>query len=249
MGGRGSKGSDKFSTRSLGPNENAKAFQSRLWGHQTPQTAAAMDKAFRESLTKEAGWASKVSTKEAAALREYQGIGYRSVNRELNAAHAGVSQNINAHDKAVINDMTKALGRAKLQEDVTVFRGIRSSVSWQEAQKMVGTTQIDPAFGSTTMRLDLANEWTKGRGRFGTANNPYVTYRVHVAAGAKAAWVQAATSPGSAMGTPFHTEYELLMQRGARYYISGAQRRVINGKHYVILDANYVNQAKITKLK
>lgn len=133
--------------------------------------------------------------------------------------------------------MDKALRKASLAEDTVVYRGITGyGMTWEKAQKLVGTTEYDPAFASTTLSPAFASYWASGSSiSKGTADNPFISYRISMPKGAQAAYIHGAT------GSMQH-EYELTINKGARYNITGVQQQIVGGKHYIFVNAKYLGQ-------
>lgn len=244
MGGRGSK---KFSTGVLRKTKNpqnkgitfpaaAMPGQQRAQGINPGQT----DAEFKKRLLQDEAWANTLTKPESDAAMMYQGSEYADINKYLRTKANGAPTSITPGQRKDMKNLTTAFDKASLTEPVVVYRGIRShSLTWDDAQKMVGTTVSDPAFGSASLSPLLAKNWAAGSTHaMGTISNPYISYRINLPKGAKAAVLGAATGSGS-MG-----EHEILIQRGALYNVSGAQQRVVNNHHYIFVTLNYAGHSK-----
>lgn len=253
MGGRGSKASSstasaegehqKSAESSTTPTMNP-AEREKILGQTHAQSEAVFIKGFEAD---KAGWASKLSQEEANGLFDYQGGGYSAMNKYLRKENGTLtsSRPVDITQKEIqnLNAATDALDKASLSEGVVTYRGVKTTMSWENAQKLVGQTQVDYAFGSTTLSPDFAKEWSqKSVVAHGTEEKPYISYRYTMPKGSKAAYVLASTNPGAKKTDYFYKEKELLVQRGARYKITGVSKRVINGKHHIYISATYTGQ-------
>lgn len=239
MGGRGTK---KFSTGVLRPSTNQQnkgiTFPSAKRLQSAGKDQSAIDAAFAKGANADAAWAGKLNYAEEDAIDSYQGSSYGPMNKYLRETAKGNQIAVDSYNKQYINRMTEALDKASLAEPTVVYRGVRThSLTWDEAQKLVGTTQIDPAFGSTTYSSHMARNWvTDSNHSNGSASKPFITYRISLPKGAKAAHPYAATGSMS-------YENEVIVQRNARYKITSVSQRVISGKHYIYLNADYAGHA------
>lgn len=243
MGGRGSK---KFSTGVLRLSKNQKnkgiTFPAAATGQGRAQgiKPGQVDAEYQKKLQQDKAWGAALSKEERAAAHAYQGSKYSEINKYLRTKANGAPTSITPGARKDLKNLTTAFDKASLTEPVVVYRGIRThSLTWGDAQKMVGTTVSDPAFGSASLNPLMAKDWAIGSTHaMGTIDNPYISYRISLPQGAKAAVLSAATH-GSSIG-----EHEILIQRNARYNVTGAQQRVVNNRHYIFITMNYAGHGK-----
>ena len=143
-----------------------------------------------------AAWAGSLNETEAAAVKSYQGMGYVAQNRYLRG-QAGGTKGATAAKRTM-----SALAKSSVPEDVTVFRGYGDRFKLEDMQ--IGTEIHDAGFHSTTLNADNAFS-----GSFRA--------RIRVPKGSRAAYINASTGVKG-------YEYELLLQAGSRFRVTGIDR-------------------------
>jgi hypothetical protein len=152
-----------------------------------------------------ADWAKGLSPKETRALREYTGSDYADMNRALRTG------NVPAGEQERIETLRKALERGKLEEDITVFRGVRrlADLGVDAAKLGHGDLIREKAFVSTSLKPSVSQGFGGGGALF----------RIRMPAGSPGAYVNA-----SAKGSSIPSEKEFLLPPGGGYRVVEVKR-------------------------
>lgn len=174
-------------------------------------------------------WTKGLKQDQIYALGEYQGSGYHEINAFLRKAENGQTVTTDNGTKDTIRQMTDALNLARVPHDMVVYRGISGPegvLNEAEVKTMVATKKyFDGGFMSTSISSGFARGWAanadsmaanydSNMGKLESKGYHGYALRIELPKGAKAAYLTAAT--GSMEG-----EYELTIQRGSRYAITG----------------------------
>ena len=164
---------------------------------------------------------SKWTAKERSVVKGYTGADYHS----LNAVLRGVDSDNSAHLNANINAMTAALDKCATPHEMIVWRSVPAEV--HKALKMslqeFGEA-VENGFGSHTTSTSMAASWGGGGAGIIEARIP---------AGYPATYVQGSVSSHS-------SEYELIVQRSARYRLVGVKKVNIGGTMREVLQVDIV---------
>ena len=164
---------------------------------------------------------SKWTAKERSVVKGYTGADYHS----LNAVLRGVDSDNSAHLNANITAMTAALDKCATPHEMIVWRSVPAEV--HKALKMslqeFGEA-VENGFGSHTTSTSMAASWGGGGAGIIEARIP---------AGYPATYVQGSVSSHS-------SEYELIVQRSARYRLVGVKKVNIGGTMREVLQVDIV---------
>jgi len=175
-------------------------------------------------------WRGSLSEKESAALDEYQGTTYRVDNAVLRRSvnqpeweptsswYEEKSGKLGGTER--IDNLTEALDKAETQEDQIAYRGFAGTKTGDAmAELQPGDTFIDWGFASTSTNQEYALKEFSGYGEISAA-------RITVPQGSKAAYLTRAAEAETMK------EWELLIQRGAKFEVEGfdtiGDKRIIN---------------------
>lgn len=248
MGGRGSSSSKLASAHA----NNHLILQELIRNRQiSPQDVTDLTAAHDRMRQAYADWAKNLPHTEYAALGDYQGSNYRDINDYLRKTEAGKSASIDAANKQNIDRITRALNKARLPEDMTLYRGVNGPEGIKneaDIKAMIaenGGKYYDGAFLSTSINQDFAANWAAKAHYIGDVSNKlaidgYHGYvlKIQTPKGARAAYVNAATHSMSG-------EYEILFQRNARIELTGTyhlEQIPFTQKQVWVVDARYTGQ-------
>ena len=175
-------------------------------------------------------WRGALSEKENTALDEYQGTTYRTDNAILRRSvnqpdweppeswYEARSGKLGGADR--IDTLTEALNRATTPEEYTAYRGFAGTKTGDAmAQLQPGQTFTDWGFASTSTNQEYALREFGGHGEISAA-------RITVPQGSRAAYLTRAAEAETMK------EWELLIQRGAKFEVEGfdtiGDKRIIN---------------------
>lgn len=186
-----------------------------------------------------------MSAEQKDAFESYTGDDYAQMNRILRENTASTSPYIDEL-KEKIEDIAKAIQKTSLKKAITVQRvegmsglakfGVNpNTINAQNIQSLVGKIGVEKAFTSTCVVKGSAQ---KMDGNFD------VVYNIRLPKGTKAIYTEPFSTYGSGAGRSWDgkskqarigSEAELLIQRGAKYRITGA-RKASDGWYHIDMD-------------
>jgi hypothetical protein len=156
-------------------------------------------------------------------IKRYSQESHADINRLLcdTAESSAYSPEKKAQIQEKIDVLDSAFEKLSLDEPVTAYRGVSSKIlndapDLKEALMMVGTEVSFKGFSSSSIRSDIAFEFT---------DKESVLFELQLPKGTKAAYI--------AKESDFETEMELLIARGTRFRVkSEARPESINRMHF-----------------
>ena len=199
-----------------------------------------------ETLREESGkaWIS-MSSEQRDAFEAYTGDDYAAMNRIMREDTPSTTPYIDDL-KEQIEEIAAAIGKTSLKKAISVQRvegisGLKKfgvdpkSINSDTIKNLVGRTGTEKAFTSTCVVRGAAQ---KMDGNFD------VVYNIRLPKGAKAIYTEPFSTYGSGAGRSWDgkskqkqigSEAELLIQRGAKYRITGA-RKAADGFYHIDMD-------------
>ena len=150
---------------------------------------------------------SKYPEEEIKGLNKYAGNGYSRLNNSLRTNKGELTE----ATRATVEQLDSALRRAKVPEDVMVFRGIKSQALAKKLE--IGAEFHDHAFVSTSLHRSVAEKFSReGPGKRGAV------LEIRVPKGTNAAAFDSIWNGGNLK------EHELLLPRGSKFRVTGVRK-------------------------
>ena len=145
-------------------------------------------------------WLSRLTEAEKDAITKYSGTRYRAINEHLRGIRPDPTQ------EPIIESISSAIRKFELKEDITVYRGWDIDIFNLPVDKLKGLTYRDPAFYSSSLLKEKAENFSK---KF--------LAEVRVPAGTVGALIRHLSE--------FPHEYEVLIDKGTVFRIIGVRER------------------------
>ena len=177
----------------------------RRAAHQEAPVIATLQESF-------AAWSRTTSPDETQALITYQVSGYRNLNRALRHESGVVNTRNHLLDPALVQHLDAVIGRGRVPQAITVYRGQQRYISLAEARSMIGEELTDHGYMSTSVRVAVGESYALR----GTPNG--TLYQIEVPAGSPTAWLHSFDREGL-------DEKEILLPRSSTFVVTGASQR------------------------
>ena len=178
-----------------------------------------------------APWARTVTEAEVLALLTYTGTGHTAINARLRARRGLPLATVDAGDPpspvaraalvSTVRRLDALIGRSRLPETITVYRGRARQVPLAEAEQRIGGVATDHGFVSTSLAPAVAARHA-GAPPPGPGADPGTValyggtlYEITIPAGSPGAWVDVHED---------RAEYEVLLARGSRFRVTGVRQ-------------------------
>lgn len=154
------------------------------------------------------------SSGDLKTVEHYRNLGYESMNKALRAAKT--EADMDALDPVLlehIDGLTDFVNRSSLRQEVVAYRGVSLTDDMRSVlgDLSVGSEFVEPGFSSWSLNRHVAMSFADG----GPVDS--AMFRVRVPEGSRAIYMG---------NTDEFEEFELLLQRGARYRIVAIEERV-----------------------
>lgn len=189
----------------------------KIFGKDTVSFKPLVDESAMESYYNNMAKDLSLNADQQTALKSYVGNGFRDINLLLREGHVGLyTDDINAVSKSVDN-ITEAIKGSKIKDNIITHRGTGKNlnelfglpsdtpITKENIEQFKGFRFKDKAFGSSSLDLVSANNFSKSKG---------VVEHIFMPKGSKALSVAGIS--------PWSSEYEVLIQRDTTFSLKDA---------------------------